>query len=138
MSTKFVLNTKWHHVGLSWIISSSKQIKYDTKENNHPDWLNKGPWYNTAKMLGLNSFITITKLKKWPMKLWKRCSNYYQQWNPNHLVKIKNTSYYWHNLAVRVTWHTWQPEVTFLLIRKHKYIWPVKGNLVVMCNLTNV
>ena len=57
MSTKCVLSTKLHHLGLSWIISSRKPIKYDIKENNHPDWLNKGPWYNTAKILGLNSFI---------------------------------------------------------------------------------
>ena len=61
MSTKFVLNKKLYHVGLSWIISSSKKIKYVIKENNHPDWLNKGPQYNTAKMLGLNYFITIMK-----------------------------------------------------------------------------
>ena len=39
-------------------------MKYDIKENNHPDWLNKGPQYNTANMLVLNSFMTITKLKK--------------------------------------------------------------------------
>ena len=48
MITKFVLNTKFHHVDLSWIISSTKQMKYDIKENNHYYWLNKGPWYNTA------------------------------------------------------------------------------------------
>ena len=47
-SNNFVLNTKWHHVGLSWIIYSSKQMKYDIKEHNHYDWLNKGPRYNTA------------------------------------------------------------------------------------------
>ena len=64
MSTIFVLNKKWHHVVLSRIISSSKQMKYDIKENNHPDWLNTGPRYNTAKILGLNYFITITRLKK--------------------------------------------------------------------------
>ena len=64
MSTKSVLNTKLCLVGLSWIIYSSKQMKYDIKENNHPDWLNKGPWYNTAKMLGLNSFITIMNFFK--------------------------------------------------------------------------
>ena len=23
-------------------------MKYDTEEDNHPDWLNKGPWYNTV------------------------------------------------------------------------------------------
>ena len=64
MSTKFVLNTKLHNVGLSWIIYSSKKNRYDIKENNHPDWLNKGPRYNTAKMLGLNYFIKIMKLDK--------------------------------------------------------------------------
>ena len=64
MSTKFVLNTKLHHVGLSWIISSSKQMKYDIKENNHPDWLNNGPRYNTAKMLCLNYFIAIMRFLK--------------------------------------------------------------------------
>ena len=64
MSTKLVLNTKLHRVGLSWIIYSSKQMKCDIKENNHPGWLDKGPWYNTAKMLGLNSFITIMKSEK--------------------------------------------------------------------------
>ena len=63
MSTKFVLNTKFHHVDLSWIIYSTNQMKYDIKENNHRDWLNKVPWYNTAKMMGLNSFIKIMKLE---------------------------------------------------------------------------
>ena len=35
-------------MALSWIISSSKQMKYDIKENNHPIWLNRGTQYNTA------------------------------------------------------------------------------------------
>ena len=48
MITKFVLNTVLHHVGWSWIISSNKKMKYYIKGNNHPDWLNKGPRYNTA------------------------------------------------------------------------------------------
>ena len=39
-------------------------MKYDIKENNHPGWLNKGPWYNISKMLGLNPFIKIKKLYK--------------------------------------------------------------------------
>ena len=47
MITRFVLNAVLHHVGLSWIISSNKQIKYYIEESN-PDWLNKFPWYNTA------------------------------------------------------------------------------------------
>ena len=45
--TKFVLNAILHHVGMSWIISSNKEINYEMDENNHQDWLNKGPWYNT-------------------------------------------------------------------------------------------
>ena len=35
--TEFLLNKVLYHVGLSWIISSNKQIKYYIKENNHPD-----------------------------------------------------------------------------------------------------
>ena len=44
--TKFLLNAILHHVGMSWIISSNKETKYEIDENNHHDWLNKGPWYN--------------------------------------------------------------------------------------------
>ena len=51
MITRFVFNKVLHHVVLSWIISSNKQMKYDIIENNHPDWLNKGPRYNTAIFL---------------------------------------------------------------------------------------
>ena len=43
-----MLNTVLHHVVLSWIISSIKQMKYDIKENHLTDWLNKVPWYNTS------------------------------------------------------------------------------------------
>ena len=70
MSTQLVLNTKLHHVGFSWIIYSSKPMKYDIKENNDTDSLNKGPRYHTYKMLGLKYVITIMKIdKKWHMKL---------------------------------------------------------------------
>ena len=48
MITKFVLNEILNHVGMSWIISSNKEMKYEIDENNHQDWLNKGPWYNTS------------------------------------------------------------------------------------------
>ena len=47
MITKFVLNEILHHVGMSWIIRSNYEMKYETDESNHKDWLNKGPWYNT-------------------------------------------------------------------------------------------
>ena len=48
MITKFVLNAILHHVGMSWIISSNNEMKYERDESNHQDWLNKGPWYNTS------------------------------------------------------------------------------------------
>ena len=48
MITKFVLNEILHRVGMSWIISSNKEMKYEINKNNHQDWLNKGPWYNTS------------------------------------------------------------------------------------------
>ena len=48
MFNKFVLNAILHHVGLLWIISSKYEMKYEKDENDHQDWLNKGPWYNTV------------------------------------------------------------------------------------------
>ena len=48
MITKFVLNEILHHVSMSWIIRSKKEMKYEIDESNHQDWLNKGPLYNTA------------------------------------------------------------------------------------------
>ena len=46
--TKFVLNAILHHVGMSWIIRPNKEMKYYMDKNNHNDWVNKGPWYNTS------------------------------------------------------------------------------------------
>ena len=46
MITKFVLNTILHHLGMSWIICSNEEIKYEIYESNHPVWFNKGPWHN--------------------------------------------------------------------------------------------
>ena len=57
-------NKELHLVGLSWIIYSNKPMIYDNKENVHHDWINKGPRYNTAKMLDLKSFNAIIKLEK--------------------------------------------------------------------------
>ena len=51
------------------------------------------------------------------------------------LIHDKKTSWYRQIVVVRVTWHTWQPEIIFMLIRKHKYVLPVRDNLVVLCNL---
>ena len=57
MITKFVLNTILHHVGMSWIIRPNKEMKYKIDENNHQDWLNKSPWYNTSICLKLHRSI---------------------------------------------------------------------------------
>ena len=48
MIPKFVLNKILHYVGMSWIIISNDETKYEMDKSNHHDWLNKGPWYNTA------------------------------------------------------------------------------------------
>ena len=45
MINKFVLNTILHHVDMSQIIISNKEMNYETDKNNNQDWLNKGPWY---------------------------------------------------------------------------------------------
>ena len=61
--TKFVLNEILHHVGMSWIISSSKERKYEIDENNHRYWLNKGTWYNASiylKLYGITFEYFIT------------------------------------------------------------------------------
>ena len=55
--TKLMLNTVLCHMGFSRIIYSNKKMKYDTEENNYPNWLNKGPWYNIdicSKCFGTN------------------------------------------------------------------------------------
>ena len=64
--TKFVLNTILHHVGMSWIMSSSKEMNYEMEENNHQDLLNKGPWYKTSicsKLHGSRFEIFITQAR---------------------------------------------------------------------------
>ena len=43
MITKFVLNSIFHHVDMSWIFSSNDKNKYEIDKINHKDWLNKGP-----------------------------------------------------------------------------------------------
>ena len=44
--TQFLLNTMLHHVGMSWIIETNQQLKYDIDKHNL-DWITGGPWYNT-------------------------------------------------------------------------------------------
>ena len=48
MITKSVLNPILHHVGVLGIISANDEMKYEIDENNHQDWLNKVPLYNTS------------------------------------------------------------------------------------------
>ena len=48
MITKFVLNAILHHVGMLWIIFSNDEMKYEMDKINHPNWLNKGPWYKAG------------------------------------------------------------------------------------------
>ena len=57
MISKSVLNAILHHVGMSWIISTNKEMNYEIGENNHQDWLDKGPWYNTYICLKLHGSI---------------------------------------------------------------------------------
>ena len=60
-----------HHVGMSWIISSIKEIEYDmTTKSNHLDWLNKGPCYNKnicSKLHGIEfeDFITQARIDQY-------------------------------------------------------------------------
>ena len=63
MITKFVLNKILHHVGMSWIISTNKEMEYEINKTNHQDWLNKGHWYTTSICLKLHvgMFKTIIK-----------------------------------------------------------------------------
>ena len=42
----FVLNTVLQYVGMSWIIETHEQLKYDLDKHNS-DWMTGGTWYNT-------------------------------------------------------------------------------------------
>ena len=68
--TKFVMNAILHHVGMSWIIISNKEMKYEINKNNHQDWFNKCPWYNTSICLKFHGsmfedFITYTRTERY-------------------------------------------------------------------------
>ena len=71
IATKFVLNAMFHRVGMSWIISSNKEMNYEinTKRNNL-DWLHKGPCYNRkicSKLHGIRfeDFITQARTDRY-------------------------------------------------------------------------
>ena len=57
MITISVLNAILHYVGMLWIISSNKEMKYEIDKNNHQYWLNKGTWYSTSIYLKLHGSI---------------------------------------------------------------------------------
>ena len=69
--TKFVLNAMLHHVGMSWIISSNREMEYEINtKSNHLDWLNKAPWYNRnicSKLHGsrFEDFITQARTDRY-------------------------------------------------------------------------
>ena len=57
-------------MGMSWIISSNKEIKHETENNNNQDWLNKGPWYNkfifkTLHVSMFEDFITHARIDRY-------------------------------------------------------------------------
>ena len=65
-----MLNAIMNHVDMSWIISSNKEMNYETEENNHQDWLNKGLWYNKSIYLKLHGsmfedFITYARTDRY-------------------------------------------------------------------------
>ena len=41
-----MLNVILHHVGMLCIICPNEKMRYEIDKMNHPDWLNKVPWYN--------------------------------------------------------------------------------------------
>ena len=45
--TQFVLNAMLHHIGISWIIRSKKEMDYDNFTNSkNLNWFDTGPWHN--------------------------------------------------------------------------------------------
>ena len=59
MITPFVMNSMLHHVGMSWMTSSKKEMDYDNFSNHkNVGWFDTGPWHNKntcSKLYGTNS-----------------------------------------------------------------------------------
>ena len=50
--TPFVMNAMLHHVGMSWIIFSKKEMDYDNYTNSKKlNWFDTGPWHNKISVL---------------------------------------------------------------------------------------
>ena len=69
--TQFVLNVILHHVGMSWIISSKKEMDYDNFTNSKSlEWFDTGTWYNKnicSKLYGttFEDFITQARTDRY-------------------------------------------------------------------------
>ena len=70
MITKFVLNSILHHMGMSWIISSNNEMKYEIEKSNHQYCLNNDPWYKKDTYSSLHgsmfgNFITQARTDRY-------------------------------------------------------------------------
>ena len=69
--TQLVLNAMLHHVGMSWIISSKKEMDYDKFTNSkNLNWFDTGPWHNKhicSKLYGttFEDFITQARTDRY-------------------------------------------------------------------------
>ena len=65
--TQFVFNAILHHVGMSWIISTKKEMDYDNFTNiKKLEWFDTGPWYNKnicSKLYGTTFEYFITQAR---------------------------------------------------------------------------
>ena len=57
-------------MGMSWIISTNKEMEYEINKTNHQDWLNKGHWYNISICLNFHGsmfeyFITHARTDRY-------------------------------------------------------------------------
>ena len=59
-----------HHVGMSWIISSKKEMDYDNFTNGKKNWFDTGPWHTKnicSKLYGttFEDFITQARTDRY-------------------------------------------------------------------------
>ena len=63
--TQFMLNAMLHHVVMSWIISTKKEMYYDNFTNRkNLEWFDTGPWHNrniSSKWYGTTFEYFITQ-----------------------------------------------------------------------------
>ena len=61
-----------HHVGMSWTISSNREMEYEMNRTNNQDWLNKCTWYSRyicSKLHGsrFDNFITQARTYRYTL-----------------------------------------------------------------------